>query len=245
MTRYLLAEKKFSKVEIIEQRSTPGGVWNHTPITEETGFSVPRTQPTTSPDQAIYTEGSQEAQFVSPVYDYLETNIPHVLMNYSDQKFPEGSSLFPPHRVVLDYLKDYAEELKPYTKFQTQVLSIQKVKSDNQMCWEVETLDLRTRQTSKTEFDAVAVASGHYNDPFIPDIPGLKEFEKAHPRSISHSKFYRRPDQYKDKASASYLGVIRRTSNRSIESHCSWQLCIRNRPERTNIQRCQLTRHHL
>lgn len=198
--RYLLAEKKFSQVQIFEQRATSGGVWNHTSITQEDDdFTVPRTAPTQRPDQAIYTDSSEAAQFVSPVYDFLETNIPHVLMNYSDQKFPEGSSLFPPHRVVLEYLQEYAEELKSYTSLSTQVLRVQKVVSGDEMCWEVETKDLKTMQTHKQEFDAVAVASGHYNDPFIPEIPGLKEFDQKYPGAISHSKFYRRPDQYAGK----------------------------------------------
>lgn len=198
--RYLLAEKKFSQVHVFEQRATAGGVWNHTPITrEDDDFTVPRITPTRRPDQAIYTENSDAAQFLSPVYDFLETNIPHVLMNYSDQKFPEGSSLFPPHRVVLEYLREYAEELKPCTSFSAQVLGVRKVKSGDEMCWEVETKDLKTKQTRKQEFDAVAVASGHYNDPFIPDIPGLKEFDEKYPGAISHSKFYRRPDHYDGK----------------------------------------------
>ena len=51
----------------------------------------------------------------------------------------------------------------------------------------------------KDEYDAVVVASGHYNDPFIPDIPGLVDFDKAYPGAISHSKFYRRPNDFKDK----------------------------------------------
>ena len=198
--RYLLAEKKFTQVRIFEQRAMPGGVWNHTSITqEEDDFAVPRTTPTQQPDRAIYTDGSDVAQFVSPVYDFLETNIPHVLMNYSDQAFPSGSSLFPPHRAVLQYLQRYAEELKPCTSFSTQVLGVRKVKSGGQRCWEVETKDLKTHAVQKQEFDAVAVASGHYNDPFVPDIPGLKEFDEKYPGAISHSKFYRRPDQYAGK----------------------------------------------
>lgn len=243
-TRYLLAEKKFSKLEIFEQRSTAGGVWNHAPIAEEDDFTVPRANPTVRPDQAIYPEGKPEAQFVSPVYDFLETNIPHVLMNYSDQKFPEGSSLFPSHRLVLQYLKEYAEELKPYTSFQTQVLGIRKIQSKDQRCWEVEVLDLRTKQTTKAEFDAVAVASGHYNDPFIPEIPGLPEFANAYPGSISHSKFYRRPDQYKGKvwpwASSSVA-----YADRFLESHRGRKLCVGDRPQRTNLISRQLTSFRL
>ncbi|KAK1975150.1 thiol-specific monooxygenase [Colletotrichum cereale] len=198
--KYLLAEKKFSKVQVFEQRDTVGGVWVYSSLNViDSDFSIPRTRPTKNPDTAITIEGHEAKQFVSPVYDYLETNIPHTLMNYSDQKFPSKASLFPPHQVVKKYLEDYAEELKPTISLSTQVLSVKKAINDNQVHWEVETRDLRTDETSKAYFDAVLVASGHYNDPFIPNIPGLAGFDKAYPGSISHSKFYRNAAQYDNK----------------------------------------------
>ena len=177
-----------------------GGLWNYTSLDVlDKEFTIPRTQPTTLPDTVIRTEDSPEAQFVSPVYDLLETNIPHTLMNYSDQSFPETVALFPQHTAVRDYLESYSDEIKPIISLHTQVLSVKKVRSEKQACWEVEVLDLKTNQQRSGEFDAVMVCSGHYNDPFIPEIKGLAEFNRTHPGCVSHSKFYRRPDQYADK----------------------------------------------
>ncbi|KAH7156376.1 hypothetical protein EDB81DRAFT_786848 [Dactylonectria macrodidyma] len=197
--KYFLAEKKFSKVQLFEQRATPGGVWNYTPLAREQGFTVPRTQPSSLPDQAIRPKDSKDVEFMSAIYDLLETNIPHSLMRYSDLEFPKGSSLFPRHSAVLDYLKGYAEELTPYISYQTQVLNVEKPASQPNAPWQVEILDLKANQTTKSEFDAVVVASGHYNDPFIPNIAGLQEFDRAYPGAVSHSKFYRRPNDYSDK----------------------------------------------
>ncbi|KAK7755787.1 monooxygenase [Diatrype stigma] len=198
--KYLAAEKRFSKIEVFEQRASVGGIWNYTPLNVlDEEFSIPRTQPTKLPDTAVWTDSSSEAQFVSPVYDFLETNIPHTLMNYSDQIFPESSSLFPQHAVVKDYLDAYAKELEPMLSLGTQVLHVKKVQGTNRAYWEVEVLELQTNKRRTEEFDAVMVASGHYNDPFIPDIKGLAEFNRAHPGCVSHSKFYRRPDQYAGK----------------------------------------------
>ncbi|KAJ9150694.1 Thiol-specific monooxygenase [Pleurostoma richardsiae] len=198
--KYLTAEKKFSKIEVFEQRDTVGGIWTYSSLNVvDDNFTVPRTNPTTRPDTAIRVDGHEAAQFVSPVYDFLETNIPNTLMNYSDQRFPEDTSLFPPHPAVKKYLEAYAGELEPILSLSTQVLGIRKVENGEKRQWEVEVLDLKTNATRKSLFDAVMVASGHYNDPFIPDIPGLAEFNKAYPGAISHSKFYRRPAQYKDK----------------------------------------------
>ncbi|KAK1854847.1 putative flavin dependent monooxygenase [Colletotrichum chrysophilum] len=198
--KYFLAETKFSKVQIFEQRDTVGGVWTYSSLSViDIDFSIPRTQPTKNPDTAIAVEGHEAKQFVSPVYDFLETNIPHTLMNYSDKKFPSTASLFPPHQTVKKYLEDYAEELKPIISLSTQVLGLKKVQSGSQVCWEIETQDLKTNEITTSQFDAVMVASGHYNDPFIPDIPGLADFDKAHPGTISHSKFYRNASQYEGK----------------------------------------------
>jgi cation diffusion facilitator CzcD-associated flavoprotein CzcO len=48
------------------------------------------------------------------------------------------------------------------------------------------------------EFDSVVVASGHYHSPNVPDIPGLKEWKSRWPERVSHSKTYRRPEDFKD-----------------------------------------------
>ncbi|XHG09655.1 hypothetical protein AWENTII_012698 [Aspergillus wentii] len=48
-------------------------------------------------------------------------------------------------------------------------------------------------------FDALVVASGHYWVPFVPAIPGLKEFTERYPESVEHAKQYRGPEKYKGK----------------------------------------------
>lgn len=50
-------------------------------------------------------------------------------------------------------------------------------------------------------FDAVIVASGHYNVPYIPKIEGLADLEKARPGSVKHSKMFRGRDAYRGKVS--------------------------------------------
>lgn len=203
MRRYLAAERKFSRIDVFEQRATVGGLWNHCAVSVvDHGFTIPRGRPTTSPDTPIWTEGDPAAAFVSPVYDFLETNIPHTLMNYSDQKFPSGSSLFPRHAVVRQYLQDYADDIRDLITLETQVLAVEKVPGGSRGRWRVQLLNLRSRTTRSAEYDAVMVASGHYSDPFIPQIPGLAEFNERHPPGcVSHSKFYRRPDDYRGKVS--------------------------------------------
>lgn len=49
------------------------------------------------------------------------------------------------------------------------------------------------------EFDAVIVASGHYNVPYIPDIPSLVRYETRFPGTILHSKHFRTAREYTGK----------------------------------------------
>lgn len=45
-------------------------------------------------------------------------------------------------------------------------------------------------------FDAVLVATGHYNVPSIPPIPGLQEWYQRWPEKLEHSKQFRSRDSY-------------------------------------------------
>lgn len=48
-------------------------------------------------------------------------------------------------------------------------------------------------------FDAVVVATGHFSLPYIPDIPGLLEYDDKFPGRIRHSKHYRSKEEFQGK----------------------------------------------
>jgi cation diffusion facilitator CzcD-associated flavoprotein CzcO len=48
-------------------------------------------------------------------------------------------------------------------------------------------------------FDAVVVATGHFSLPYIPDIPGLAEYNDKFPGVIRHSKHFRSTSEFKGK----------------------------------------------
>ncbi|CAK7221939.1 monooxygenase [Sporothrix bragantina] len=172
--RYLQAEQAFSLIRVFDQRSVTGGLWNYTPLK----VGEPK-----------------RSDVISPVYDLLETNIPHTLMNYAQEPFPSGSALFPAHTVVKDYLQRCAEPVAPHLSLETEVLS---AKKDGDK-WAVETRHIPSGTATTTSFDAVIVANGHYSDPFVPAISGLDTFAQKHPGSVSHAKFYRRADAFAGK----------------------------------------------
>ncbi|KAK0948906.1 monooxygenase, partial [Friedmanniomyces endolithicus] len=140
----------------------------------------------------------EETVFTTPLYDRLETNIPRDLMGFSDFDWPEDSQLFPRHETVLEYIKRYAEDIRHLIRYKTQVLDVCPTKDAR---WRIRTQDLSHRDVTESEeiFDAVVVANGHFNVPYIPEVHGMEEWSKAYPGRISHSKFYRTPDQYAGK----------------------------------------------
>ncbi|KAJ4401982.1 hypothetical protein N0V82_010822 [Gnomoniopsis sp. IMI 355080] len=52
---------------------------------------------------------------------------------------------------------------------------------------------------TEERFDAVVVASGHFNVPWIPAIEGLEEFESARMGSVLHSKMFRGREAFRGK----------------------------------------------
>jgi len=141
--------------------------------------------------------------FPSPMYDELNTNIPHTLMQFSDQAFPEDCEIYPTRQIVQDYLVEYARNVRHLIKFATQVIDVSLITAENEQAaltgktitekWRVKTRNLLTNCTTSAVYDAVVVASGHYATPYVPDIPGIREFHAAYPDVVAHSKSYRSP----------------------------------------------------
>ncbi|KAI0457962.1 FAD/NAD(P)-binding domain-containing protein [Xylaria acuta] len=158
--------------------------------------------------------GKKPPIFLNPMYDDLYTNIPHTLMRYSDLGFTadgkgkgthDDCEIFPPRQVVLEYLLQYARDVRRLVRFSTQVtdVSLQTPSTDAPRAgpggqpqirekWTVRSTNLLTDVSRTETYDAVVVASGHYSAPYIPSAaPGISEFATAHPGVISHSKSYR------------------------------------------------------
>ena len=125
MTRYLVAEKAFSKIQVFEQRATVGGIWNYVPCPEGApkDQAIPQVNPFAGLDEPIWDSSNakdvlgkqdrEKASFLSPLYDRLETNIPRGLMGFQDLSWSEDAQLFPKHTEVQDYIEQYSQEVRP------------------------------------------------------------------------------------------------------------------------------------
>jgi cation diffusion facilitator CzcD-associated flavoprotein CzcO len=168
------------------------------PIPERLPASLPKS------DQPRFAESS--------IYPYLETNVDHIPMAFTQEPIPTEISerslaLYGPTSPFRHWevLKRYITSLiqrkgyEDFISYSTTVERVEKVGSE----WKV-TLRKEGKESDYwwvEWFDAVVVASGHYSVPYVPKIEGLEEFENSRPGSVLHSKYFRGKDQFKGKVS--------------------------------------------
>lgn len=152
----------------------------------------------------------------SPVYPGLETNVDAGAMEYSREKIPSIRSQwsierhgedtpFRHHSVIRQYIEDLFTKKGNANLVQYNTTVERAFKDPVSQKW---VLTLRRTEGligSQSDywwsesFDALVVATGHYAVPYIPAIPGLKEFAERYPGSIEHTKHYRGPEKYRGK----------------------------------------------
>ncbi|KAH6840828.1 hypothetical protein B0I37DRAFT_418826 [Chaetomium sp. MPI-CAGE-AT-0009] len=197
--KYLLAQKTFDKIDIFEQQSEVGGVWNYSPRPSGP-VHVPQISPDCPPDPPLPFQGEEEAPvFPSPMYELMHTNIPRALMEYSDFPLKEDTLVFPSREDIQEYVVGYAKDIRHLIQFSTQVKDVRLRVVDGKDQWDVDMECLLTGKTRGATYDAVVVVSGHYTAVYIPDTKGIRAFHKAHPGVISHSKHYRNPERFTGK----------------------------------------------
>lgn len=133
------------------------------------------------------------------MYERLETNIPRGLMGLKDLEWPQDSQLFPKHQTVLKYIEDYGKDVQDTVRYTTQVTNVTPTSEDPNTSWSVTSRDLQNSNTITETYDAVIVANGHFITPYIPEIPDIADWNKTHPGLVSHSKYYRRPEEFTGK----------------------------------------------
>nr|AJA32147.1 monooxygenase B [Starmerella bombicola] len=131
-----------------------------------------------------------------PMYERLDTNIYKELMEYKQTPFPSHLPRFLDRFDVLKYVENYSHLVADHDAitvfWDTEVTSLTKVKGQ----WAF-TFDRDDIEPSASDF--VIIATGHYETPFYPNVPGLSELRKSSPELVTHSKFYISPQPYKNK----------------------------------------------
>ncbi|WWD22598.1 hypothetical protein CI109_107091 [Kwoniella shandongensis] len=201
------------RVRVFERQDKPGGIWNWKPA-----VSLPLSVPTPPPSEGAFVPTIRDSSIVddpkreirdkfnppNPCYWNLTNNVPTTTMAFKDFPYPPGTALNISHELIASYVRNYVENfgLDKLTSYNTRVekavkegntwiLTLRKVIDDG---------DDKAREEYWTEeFDALVVATGHYNAAYIPDLEGAEQWSAAWPNKVIHSQGYRVPEPYAGK----------------------------------------------
>mmetsp|Transcript_29869 Transcript_29869/g.60234 ORF Transcript_29869/g.60234 Transcript_29869/m.60234 type:complete len:456 (+) Transcript_29869:129-1496(+) len=149
------------------------------------------------------------------VYSGLVTNLPTIVMQSFDLDFKPGLPSYIKTADYGRYMVDYVEHfgLRRYVQCGASVTQIDALKSedeeaDGEAAWRVRWARRPSHGSDKLEhcedeFDAVLVASGHYDTPYEPEVPGQAAWLAAEApgrRTVTHAQRYDRPEQHASRA---------------------------------------------
>nr|BCT26324.1 flavin-dependent monooxygenase [Euura sp. 'Pontania] len=160
-------------------------------------------------NESVGIDAKNQLPVHSSMYENLRTNLPSEIMNFPDwRRMGGGARSCITHGQVLSYLQDYADhfQLRRNITFNTR---IELVRPDGQAgpvaplasstpgrtIWKVSIKNMLTQSTEEREFDAVICCNGHFFEPYIPSIPGIKTFRGQ----VMHSHDYRKPQPFAGK----------------------------------------------
>ncbi|KAJ7066441.1 FAD/NAD(P)-binding domain-containing protein [Mycena amicta] len=146
------------------------------------------------------------------VWNSLTSNLPAPLMRFNGHEWPAGSTWHIPQLSLQRYLRSVysfyglnANDDNPQISYNTRVELVEKRfdSEGKEHGWKLSLKKLEPLGPSASkeqwwteDFDAVVVATGIFNGPNIPKIPGLVDWQKKYPDSILHSREYRRPERF-------------------------------------------------
>ncbi|KAI3405339.2 FMO1 [Candida oxycetoniae] len=188
---------KFTKIDVFERRDRLGGLWYHNGNKALVHPEVPSTDP--GAGEILDKNATKTDEFFSAIYQFMETNIIYRLMQYANVSFSKDELVYPHREQVLEYIDKYVKSIpkKNGVTFylDSNVNSISKVNN----AWQVQVENVGSDVVSQHEYDAVIVANGHFNNPFIPQVSGLAEWNEKLPNTILHSKNFQTPNVFRNK----------------------------------------------
>ncbi|ETS73018.1 hypothetical protein PFICI_15193 [Pestalotiopsis fici W106-1] len=222
-TDALAKEQAFDTIRVFDRRSGIGGTWIHTPHlpasipsleeilngTADKTIVVPEILPTVTPVSEEV--NSHQLRFSdTAIHENLHSNITPEIMSFSTYPFPDTLSPrtlkeygpqapFRHHTIIRDWVENIFRSNGHDKLVELNTTIERAVKQAEE--WN---LTLRKEVSGRNywwreKFDALVVASGHYNVPWFPEIKGLLEWDKTYPGSLVHSKHFKGPKNFKGK----------------------------------------------
>jgi dimethylaniline monooxygenase (N-oxide forming) len=130
----------------------------------------------------------------SGVWPSMVTNTSRFLTCFSDLAPEPGGPIFPSNHEMLAYLKRYAQrfDIDSNIRYGTHVQSLERNPNGNG--WVIRS---NAAQARSELFQYVVVASGRFNKPLIPSLPGLDSF--CGQGGVLHSFQYKDPEGFRGK----------------------------------------------
>ncbi|KAI9302958.1 hypothetical protein BJ944DRAFT_232582 [Cunninghamella echinulata] len=218
-----LKDKGF-EVQIFDRGSKVGGNWAYGSKKLEKPF-IPRTKEDEDhwlkeadplPDYVNSTEPIQVTPEVeeyllgkhhppSACYEYLENNTPTPVLGSFEFPWPKDTPNFVSHARIQQYYQDFAQhfDLLKHIQFYTSLEKVEKCENG----WELTLLQVIYLNNGeqvkfnkyKQTFDAVVLATGQFQYPFMPYTDGLYDFQARFPERIFHAKQFIEPEQFEKK----------------------------------------------
>ncbi|KAL1498714.1 hypothetical protein AB1Y20_014024 [Prymnesium parvum] len=143
-----------------------------------------------------------EAPTKDVVYQRLQTNLPTVVMQSPDLDFPAGTRSYVSKRELGAYIARYAAEFGGAAAARLGCV-VTRVRLEGgggaEARWRVEWTC--GEEACSDVFDAVAVANGHYDKPYEPEVRGQREWLAADSaRSVLHSRAYDDAEAFRGEA---------------------------------------------
>jgi len=172
----------------------------------------------------MYVPKSKRQRFMdTATYSYLETNVEDQTMEFTTEPFPKsGSSIsiakygpdtpFRHNIKVKEWIQNIykGKQQDDFIEFNTSVELVEKNIQTGK--WDVILRKFGAGRHDddddelklddyiwKESFDAIIVATGRYDVPFVPYVEGLQQFYDTPGKIVIHTKGYRTKEQFKDK----------------------------------------------
>ena len=130
----------------------------------------------------------------SGVWPAMRINTSRLMTCFSDLPYPPGTVMHPPNQEVHAYLHRYAEQFGLTSQIQLQT-SVERIESAAPgEGWRLRSVDMDGK-THEDVYRYVVVASGRFNKPRIPAVPGLESF--SGPGGVIHAFHYKDPGKFR------------------------------------------------
>ncbi|CEH18596.1 Flavin-containing monooxygenase [Ceraceosorus bombacis] len=188
----------FDKVQLVERRRDVGGVWYLDPAVAASERSRPLGN---AEGEWPVRDASDRPTWPSPAYPALRGNVLPRFLSISGAPFPppaEGNP-FPTLDETEQYLRSAVRPFQGGNGAQDQIRTGVEVLSVHELAcaghaqgWRVALRDWNEGGQEKVEFwDAIVIATGWYDSPIYPPIPGL--LSALSTQRLFHAKWYRSP----------------------------------------------------